>query len=161
MWNDSWFNIVYHKFNIIETSFFIVYNYLCAYVFTYILVCHSIIMPCFYLPFSNGTFFLSSTSLLPFSINVVLTLYNRPIFTFVTTDIRVNLIPVLNIIFYKHSKAYSVETFLQLPIGSPKHENLHNSNMSPAVVGNKIVDHSDEIGASHVGTAPTSSSFST
>ena len=35
------------------------------------------------------------------------------------------------------------------------------SNTSRTLVGNKIVDHSDVIGASPVGAAPTTSSFST
>ena len=35
------------------------------------------------------------------------------------------------------------------------------SNISPALVGNKIVDHSDVVGASSVGAAPTTSSFLT
>ena len=35
------------------------------------------------------------------------------------------------------------------------------SNISRALVGNKIVDNSDAIGASPVGAAPTTSSFST
>ena len=35
------------------------------------------------------------------------------------------------------------------------------SNLSHTLVGNKIVDHSDVVGASLVGAAPTTSSFST
>ena len=35
------------------------------------------------------------------------------------------------------------------------------SNISRTLAGNKIVDHSDVIGASPVGAAPTTSSFST
>ena len=35
------------------------------------------------------------------------------------------------------------------------------SNIRRAFVGNKIVDHSDVVGASPVGAAPTTSSFST
>ena len=35
------------------------------------------------------------------------------------------------------------------------------SNISRTLVGNKIVDNSDVIGASPVGAAPTTSSFST
>ena len=35
------------------------------------------------------------------------------------------------------------------------------SNIRRILVGNKIVDHSDVVGASHVGAAPTTSSFST
>ena len=35
------------------------------------------------------------------------------------------------------------------------------SNIRRTLVGNKIVDHSDLVGASPVGAAPTTSSFST
>ena len=35
------------------------------------------------------------------------------------------------------------------------------SNISRTLVGNKIVDHSDVVGAAPVGAAPTTSSFST
>ena len=35
------------------------------------------------------------------------------------------------------------------------------SNISRTLVGNEIVDHSDVVGASAVGAAPTTSSFST
>ena len=35
------------------------------------------------------------------------------------------------------------------------------SNIRPTIVGNEIVDHSDVVGASPVGAAPTTSSFST
>ena len=35
------------------------------------------------------------------------------------------------------------------------------SNTSSTLVGNKIIDHSDVVGASPVGAAPTTSSFST
>ena len=35
------------------------------------------------------------------------------------------------------------------------------SNISRTLIGNKIVDHSDAVGASPVGAAPTTSSFST
>ena len=35
------------------------------------------------------------------------------------------------------------------------------SNISGTLIGNQIVDHSDVVGASPVGAAPTTSSFST
>ena len=35
------------------------------------------------------------------------------------------------------------------------------SNISRTLVGNEIVDHSDVVGASPIGAAPTTSSFST
>ena len=39
--------------------------------------------------------------------------------------------------------------------------NCQTSNIRQTLVGNKIVDHSDEVGASPVCAAPTTSSFST
>ena len=43
-----------------------------------------------------------------------------------------------------------------------KHGNYRKtSNISRTLVGNKIVDNSDVVGASPVGAAPTTSSFST
>ena len=41
------------------------------------------------------------------------------------------------------------------------HKYRKNSNVSRTLVGNKIVDNSDAVGASPVGAAPTTSSFST
>ena len=43
------------------------------------------------------------------------------------------------------------------------HEYIYRqvSNIRRTLVGNKIVDHSDVVGASPVGAAPTTSSFST
>ena len=41
------------------------------------------------------------------------------------------------------------------------HQYCKTSNISHTLVGNKIVDHSDVVGASPVGAAPTTSSFST
>ena len=40
-------------------------------------------------------------------------------------------------------------------------ENRQVSNIRRTLVGNEIVDHSDVVGASPVGAAPTTSSFST
>ena len=40
-------------------------------------------------------------------------------------------------------------------------QNRQVSNISRILVGNKIVDHSDVVGASPIGAAPTPSSFST
>ena len=42
-----------------------------------------------------------------------------------------------------------------------KDEYRKTSNISRTLVGNKIVDHSDVVGASPVGATPTTSSFST
>ena len=39
------------------------------------------------------------------------------------------------------------------------HQNRKTSNISHTLVGNKIVDNSDVVGASPVGAAPTTSSF--
>ena len=41
------------------------------------------------------------------------------------------------------------------------HKYRQVSNIRRALVGNKIVDHSDVVGASPVGAVPTTSSFST
>ena len=41
------------------------------------------------------------------------------------------------------------------------HNYRKTSNISRTLVGNKIVDNSDVVGASPVGAAPTTSSFST
>ena len=41
------------------------------------------------------------------------------------------------------------------------HDYRQVSNISRTLVGNTIVDHSDVVGASPVGAAPTTSSFST
>ena len=43
----------------------------------------------------------------------------------------------------------------------PEKEYRKTSNIRRTLVGNKIVDHSDVVGASPVGAAPTTSSFST
>ena len=42
-----------------------------------------------------------------------------------------------------------------------KHNYHHTSNISRTLLWNKMVDHSDVVGASPVGAAPTISSFST
>ena len=44
-----------------------------------------------------------------------------------------------------------------------EHPNIYNktSDIRCTLVGNKIVDHSDVVGAAPVGAAPTTSSFST
>ena len=45
--------------------------------------------------------------------------------------------------------------------GLPNKNTCKVSNIRRTLVGNKIVDHSDVVGASPVGAAPTTSSFST
>ena len=46
-------------------------------------------------------------------------------------------------------------------VGGARHEKYREtSNISCTLVGNNIVDHSDVVGASPVGVAPTTSSFS-
>ena len=47
------------------------------------------------------------------------------------------------------------------PIISFGYDYRQVSNIRRTLVGNKIVDHSDVVGASPVGAAPTTSSFST
>ena len=44
---------------------------------------------------------------------------------------------------------------------SPNSNYRQTSNISRTLLGNKLVDYSDVVGASPVGTAPTASSFST
>ena len=51
--------------------------------------------------------------------------------------------------FYDISRIYDLENYCK------------TSNISHTLVGNKIVDNSDVVGASPVGAAPTTSSFST
>ena len=48
-----------------------------------------------------------------------------------------------------------------LPSGHPLCQYRKTSNISHTLLGNKIVDNSDVIGAAPVGAAPTTSSFST
>ena len=49
-----------------------------------------------------------------------------------------------------------VKSILYVPL-----QYCQTSNISHALIGKKIADHSDVVGASPVGTAPTTSSFST
>ena len=55
-----------------------------------------------------------------------------------------------------HNKLEWLFFFIFLPSNYRK-----TSNIRRALVGNKIVDHSDVVGASPVGAAPTTSSFAT
>ena len=48
-----------------------------------------------------------------------------------------------------------------IPENNMQYDYQHTSNIWCTVVGNKIVDHSDVVGASPIGAAPTTSSFST
>ena len=48
-----------------------------------------------------------------------------------------------------------------MPMGECQRQYRKTSNISRTLVGNKIVDNSDVVGASPVGAAPTTSSFST
>ena len=51
---------------------------------------------------------------------------------------------------------------IHLPMGRVPTIHYHKtSNISRTLVGNEIVDNSDVVGASPVGAAPTTSSFST
>ena len=56
-------------------------------------------------------------------------------------------------------KRIEVPTYMRYVIKSSDYRKT--SNLSRTLVGNKIVDHSDEVRASPVGAAPTTSSFST
>ena len=68
----------------------------------------------------------------------------------------------LNILKYRSVLQVSIET---VAMGNPARNNFvtyrKTSNISRTLVGNKIVDNSDVIGASPIGAAPTTSSFST
>ena len=55
--------------------------------------------------------------------------------------------------------AFELERVRGLVYGKWKYRQV--SNIRRTLVGNKIVNHSDAVGASPVGTAPTTSSFST
>ena len=52
----------------------------------------------------------------------------------------------------------SIDQLDRFPNGSDYHQ---ISNITHTLIGNKIVDHSDVVGTSPVGAAPTTSSFST
>ena len=54
---------------------------------------------------------------------------------------------------------HGLAVLLHLPTDYKKHRQI--SNIRPTVIGNKIVDQSDVVGASRVGAAPTTYSFST
>ena len=62
-----------------------------------------------------------------------------------------------------HKSAYRSFCIVGLFEWLPKFNSIYRktSNISRTSVGNKIVDHSDVVGASPVGAAPTTSSFST
>ena len=54
-----------------------------------------------------------------------------------------------------------MQEFIVLFLNFHKEEYRKTSNISHNLVGNTIVNHSDVVGASPVGAAPTTSSFST
>ena len=59
-------------------------------------------------------------------------------------------------------ETYLYQVWLQVREGNnKKHGYRKTSNISRTLVGNKIVDNSDVVGASLIGAAPTTSSFST
>ena len=64
-------------------------------------------------------------------------------------------------IFFLHTQGHM--HILDCPIVGmlPSGDYRQTSNISCTLVGNTIVDHSDVVGASPVGAAPTTSSFST
>ena len=59
----------------------------------------------------------------------------------------------------KHAKPYYF--IIQFIMECDNFIYRHVSNIRRTLIGNKIVDHSDVVGASPVGAAPTTSSFST
>ena len=61
----------------------------------------------------------------------------------------------------KYKQALICEEFLPVYIYIYIYIYRQVSNIRRTLVGNKIVDHSDVVGASPVGAAPTTSSFST
>ena len=66
--------------------------------------------------------------------------------------------------WFSTNTSYAEHQNLQLPKSTPPfaHNNYRKtSNIRRTSVGNKIVDHSDVVGAPPVGAAPTTSSFST
>ena len=68
--------------------------------------------------------------------------------------------------YFKGDKALCKPVFYLWLDTVPADENVYyicrqTSNIRHTLVGNKIVDHSDVVGASFVGAAPTTSSFST
>ena len=54
-----------------------------------------------------------------------------------------------------------MQEFIALFLNLHKEEYRKTSNISRTLVGNTTVDHSDVVGASPIGAAPTTSSFST
>ena len=69
---------------------------------------------------------------------------------------------MLKKLFHFRSVWYQVEGSVNyLALHLREHVYRKVSNIRRTVVGNKIVDHSDVVGASPVGAAPTTSSFST
>ena len=64
---------------------------------------------------------------------------------------------ILSIALWPEHKCFSEYYNLHLTISN----NRQVSNTRRTLVGNQIVDHSDVVGASPVGAAPTTSSFST
>ena len=52
-------------------------------------------------------------------------------------------------------------SIIYVAIGALLSKYCQISNISPTFVGNQIVDHSDVVGASPVGAAPTTSEWST
>ena len=60
-----------------------------------------------------------------------------------------------------HADTYTLICWLHSAKGMTEENYRETSNISCTLVGNKIVDHSDVVGASPVGAAPTTFSFST
>ena len=62
-------------------------------------------------------------------------------------------------IFLFNKKNINCDIPLNMPYSVPNYRQV--SNIRRTLMDNKIVDHSDVVGASPVGAAPTTSSFST
>ena len=62
---------------------------------------------------------------------------------------------------FKAKEKISMKFVIKVPYNKWAPDYHQVSNISRTLVGNKIVDHSDVVGASPIGAAPTTSSFST
>ena len=66
-----------------------------------------------------------------------------------------------NTIFSTYNVLYKRDLLCFFWVGMPRFTYRKTPYIRRTLVGNKIVDHSDVVGASPVGAAPTTSSFST
>ena len=80
------------------------------------------------------------------------------VFSFVVLCYQFPMIPVTCLYFLLYD-CPSTREVTQKDMGTIKYHKT--SSISHTLVDNKIIDHSDVVGASPVGAAPTTSSFST